>query len=184
MPRSRRQTSRTRRTTNEDADTDAPTQTPDDGDNGDGNDDVLARIDLIEEEISRRFEQIDHELDSLKAESTNDERFLKLCHAVDYLLERSEYNYDSLACREMLSTLLGQKLARPFSGRTIRNRLLCRRLKRWCLFIGLILFLAPCMSIYGLHRNWYYLLVVICVTGSFISSIGLRRIYRIIETIW
>lgn len=121
---------------------------------------------------------------SLKNESRDDERFLKLCHAVDYLLENTDHNYETLACKEMIWNLLGQKSARPFSGRTIRNRQLVRRMKRWCFFIALILLLAACMSIYGLHRNWYYLLVLICLLGSIISSIGLRRLYKIIDAIW
>ena len=119
-----------------------------------------------------------------KHESIDDERFLKLCHAVDYLLERSDHDYESLACREMILTLLGQRSTRPFSGRTIRNRLLVRRMKRWCLYIGFILFMVAFMSLYGLHRNWYYLLVLVCLSGSILSSIGLRRIYKIIEVIW
>lgn len=155
-------------------------------------DDLSEKIKSIEENVERRFEEIDDELNRLKdefeklskAESRDDERLLKLCHAVDYLLERTDNNYETMACREMVYSLLGQKTSRPFSGRTIRNRLLCRRLKRWCLFIALILFLGVCMSIYGLHQNWYYLLVAICVSASFISSIGLRRIYRIIDVIW
>jgi hypothetical protein len=84
----------------------------------------------------------------------------------------------------MILNLLGQKSARPFSGRTIRNRQLCRRMKRWCLFVAFILFIVGCMSMYGLHRNWSYLLVIVCLSGSIISCIGLRRIYRIIDVIW
>ncbi len=117
-------------------------------------------------------------------ECQDDERFLKLCHAMDYVLERIDHEYDTIACREMVSTLLGQRSARPFSGRTIRNRLLCRRMKRWCLLVALILFTMICMTFYGLHRNWYYLLVFVCVSGSIFSSIGLRRIYKIIEAVW
>ena len=155
-------------------------------------DDLSEKIKSIEEEVQRRFEEIDEELHSLKGdfekisktESRDDERFLKLCHAVDYLLERTDNNYETMACREMICSLLGQRTTRPFSGRTIRNRQLVRRMKRWCFFIALILFLGAAMSIYGLHRNWYYLLVVICLSASMISSIGLRRIYRIIDIIW
>jgi hypothetical protein len=116
-------------------------------------------------------------------EQDDDKRFLKLCHAVDYLLERSDHDYDTIACREMILSLLGQRSTRPFSGRTIRNRMLCRRMKRWCLFVALVLFALACMSVYGLHRNWCYLMVIVCLAGSIFSSIGLRRIYRIIEMI-
>jgi hypothetical protein len=152
----------------------------------------LEKITLIEEEVNIRFEEIDHELKDLKTnsekilknESTDDERFLKLCHAVDYLFERIGSDYDAIAGREMILNLLGQKSARPFSGRTIRNRQLCRRMKRWCLFVAFILFIVGCMSMYGLHRNWSYLLVIVCLSGSIISCIGLRRIYRIIDVIW
>ncbi|UJR36919.1 hypothetical protein I4U23_029631 [Adineta vaga] len=155
-------------------------------------DEIWTKIASIEEEVHRRFEEIEHQLDDLKSNSEksrayeckDEERFLKLCHAVDYVLERMDYNYDTLACREMILSLLGQKLSRPFSGRTIRNRLLRRRIQRWCLGIVLILFMMACMSLYGLHRNWYYLLVLICVLGSLLSSIGLRRIYKIIEAVW
>lgn len=155
-------------------------------------DEISEKIRSIEEEVNQRFDEIDHELNCLKTnfekisnnESKDDERFLKLCHAVDHLLERTDQDYETLACREMILLLLGQRSSRPFSGRTIRNRQLCRRMKRWCLFVALILFMVACMSIYGLHRNWSYLLVVVCVSGSFISSIGLRRIYKIIDVIW
>lgn len=155
-------------------------------------DETSEKIRSIEEEVQRRFEEIDEELTRLKTEtetlsrkeSHEDERFLKLCHAVDHLLERTDNNYETIACREMILSLLGQKTARPFSGRTIRNRQLCRRMKRWCLFIAFILFLVVSMSIYGFHRNWCYLLLGICLSGSFISCIGLRRIYKIIDVIW
>jgi hypothetical protein len=156
------------------------------------NDEISEKIASIEAEVNRRFEEINHELNGLKTNSENirkneskeDERFLKLCHAVDYLLERVDHDYETLACREMILSLLGQKSTRPFSGRTIRNRQLCRRMKRWCLFVALILFIVACMSVYGFHRNWCYLLVIICLSGSIFSSIGLRRIYKIIEAIW
>ncbi|CAF1165418.1 unnamed protein product [Adineta steineri] len=155
-------------------------------------DEIRKKIESIEQEINRRFEQIDHDLDSLKtasektraAECKEDERFLKLCHAVDYILEHTDNNYETLACREMTLSLLGQRSGRPFSGRTIRNRLICRRMKKWCLFNFLILFIVICMSIYGLHRSWCYLFVVVCLFGSLFSSIGLRKIYKIIDTIW
>lgn len=163
-----------------------PTPTPT------SSDEISEKIKSIEEEVNRRFEEIDHELNCLRTNSDKllnneckeDERFLKLCHAVDYLLDRTDHDYETLACREMILSLLGQRSTRPFSGRTIRNRQLCRRMKRWCLFVALILFIVACMSIYGLHRNWSYLLVIVCVSGSFISCIGLRRIYKIIEVIW
>ena len=155
-------------------------------------DEISEKIKSIEEQVQRRFEEIDEELTRLKInsetiltkESHEDERFLKLCHAVDHLLERADNNYETIACREMVFSLLGQKTARPFSGRTIRNRQLGRRMKRWCLFIAFILFLVASMSIYGFHRNWCYLLLGVCLSGSFISCIGLRRIYKIIEVIW
>lgn len=114
----------------------------------------------------------------------HDENFLKLCHAVDYLLEHTEHDYDTMACREMMVSLLGQKTSRPFSGRTIRNRILCKRIKRWCVFIVLILFAMVCMTLYGLHRDWCFLLFIACLSGTIISSIGIRRIYKIIEAIW
>jgi hypothetical protein len=49
----------------------------------------LEKITLIEEEVNIRFEEIDHELKDLKTnsekilknESTDDERFLKLCNS-------------------------------------------------------------------------------------------------------
>jgi len=152
----------------------------------------LEKIASIEEDVNRRFEEIDRELNSLKTnseksiknESKDDERLLKLCHAVDYLLERNGNDYETIACREMIVSLLDPRSARPFSGRTIRNRQLCRRMKRWCLFVALILFIVACMSVYGLSRNWCYLLVVVCLSGSILSSIGLRRIYKIIDVIW
>jgi hypothetical protein len=155
-------------------------------------DEIWEKIASIEQDVNRRFEEINHDLTDLKTnsekihktEAIDDERFLKLCHAVDYLLERTDHDYESLACREMILSLLGQRSTRPFSGRTIRNRQLCRRMKRWCLYVGFILFTVACMSIYGLHRNWCYLLVLICLSGSILSSIGLRRIYKIIEVIW
>lgn len=155
-------------------------------------DEILQKITSIEQEINRRFDEIERELNTLKSNSEEtrgnecqyDERLLKVCHAVDYLLECADHDYDTIACREMVLSLLGQRSARPFSGRTIRNRLLCRRMRRWCLFVVFILFIVACMSIYGLHRNWCYLLVVICVSGSIVSSIGIRRIYKIIEAIW
>ncbi len=152
----------------------------------------MEKIASIEEDVNRRFEEIERELNCLKTNSEkivkteckDDERFLKLCHAVDYLLERNEHDYETLACREMMFSLLGQRSTRPFSGRTIRNRQLCRRMKRWCLFVALILFIVACMSVYGLHRSWCYLLVIVCLSGSILSSIGLRRIYKIIDVIW
>lgn len=155
-------------------------------------DELRERITFIEQDVNQRFDQIEQELRDLKKESVqvrptelvNDERFLKLCHAVDYLLENSNHDHDTLACREMILSLLGQKSARPFSGRTIRNRQLCKRMKRWCLFVAFILCVVAGLAIYGLHRNWCYLIVVICLLGSTLSSIGLRRIYRIIEAIW
>ncbi|CAF0810878.1 unnamed protein product [Adineta ricciae] len=185
MPR--KQTTKRTTTTNIDDETEEQSEFP-----NSPSDEISTRIASIEEEVNRRFEEIERELDDLKTqyekrqehESKDDERFLKVCHALDYVLERMDYNYDTLACREMILTLLGQKTSRPFSGRTIRNRLLRRRIQRWCLGIVLILFLMACMSLYGLHRNWYYLLVVICLLGSLLSSIGLRRIYKIIETVW
>ena len=118
------------------------------------------------------------------SECRYDERFLKLCHAVDYLLEQIDHNYDTLACREMVLSLLGQRSARPFSGRTIRNRRLCRRIKRWCFFVAIVLLIAASMSLYGLHHDWCYLLAIVCLLGPIISSIGVRRIYKIIEAIW
>ena len=155
-------------------------------------DELTERIAFIERDVNQRFDQIEQDLRDLKNEApqarltrdANDERFLKLCHAVDYLLEHSNPDFDTLACREMIHTLLGQRSARPFSGRTIRNRQLCKRMKRWCLFVAAILFLVAGLAVYGLHRNWCYLIVLICLLGSTLSSIGLRRIYRIIEAIW
>ncbi|CAF1092639.1 unnamed protein product [Rotaria sp. Silwood1] len=152
-------------------------------------DEIWKKIESIEKEVNQRLEEINHDLNCLKEktrgnECHDDERFLKLCHAVDYLLERIDHDYDTIACREMILLLLGQRSVRPFSGRTIRNRQLCRRMKRWCLFVALVLFIVACMSVYGLHRNWCYLLVILCLSGSILSSIGLRRIYKIIEAIW
>ncbi|CAF3562747.1 unnamed protein product [Rotaria socialis] len=155
-------------------------------------DEVRQQIVSIEEVVHRRYEEINDELNSLKTNSEktrqnechHEENFLKLCHAVDFLLEHMDHDYDTIACREMVSSLLGQRSARPFSGRTIRNRVLCKRIKRWCLFITFVLFIVACMTIYGLHRDWCYLLVIVCLSGSIISSIGVRRIYKIIEAVW
>ena len=148
------------------------------------------KINSIEREVNRRFDEIEDELKIFKTESTkqnsteHDERFFKLCHAIDYLLENSPSNYDTLACREMILSLLGQRSTRPFSGRTIRNRQLCRRMKRWCLLISFILFVVICLSFYGLHRHWCYFTVAVCLIGSILSSISLRRICKILELIW
>ncbi|CAF0764159.1 unnamed protein product [Rotaria sordida] len=150
----RRQTTRRTSTTNDNEDIVNPI------------DEIWKKIESIEQEVNQRFEEIDHGLNCLKEKTRGnechyDERFLKLCHAVDYLLERIDHDYDTLACREMILSLLGQRSARPFSGRTIRNRQLCRHMKRWCLFVALVLFIVACMSIYGLHRNWCYLLILV-----------------------
>ncbi|CAF0751468.1 unnamed protein product [Rotaria sordida] len=142
----RRQTTRRTSTTNDNEDIVNPI------------DEIWKKIESIEQEVNQRFEEIDHGLNCLKEKTRGnechyDERFLKLCHAVDYLLERIDHDYDTLACREMILSLLGQRSARPFSGRTIRNRQLCRHMKRWCLFVAFVLFIVACMSIYGLHRQ-------------------------------
>ena len=158
----------------------------------DSDDEFQQRILAIERDVKQRFEDIEKELENLRTNSIrsvqnqqrDDEHFSKLCHAVDYLLEQSKASYDTLACREMVLSLIGPRTARPFSGRTIRNRLLCKRVRRWCLFITLILIVLICMSMYGLHRNWSYLVVFLTVIGSIISSIGLHRIYTIIGDVW
>ena len=146
--------------------------------------DMWEKLDTIEREVNRRFDEIENEIQTLKETRKDDERFLKLSHAVDYLLENSPSNYETLACREMVLSLLGQRAPRPFSGRTIRNRLLRQRMKRWCFFIAFVLLSVCCLSLYGLHRHWCYSIVAISLLGSFISSIGLRRIYKIIDVIW
>ena len=155
-------------------------------------DDFANKLASIEQQVNRRFEDIEQSLETLKNDVAtsrqhvqgDEERFLRLCHSVDYLLELCDPNYDTLACREMVLTMLGQRSARPFSGRTIRNRLLCKRIKRWCFFVVLISFAVVCMSFYGLHRQWCYLFVLVCLMGSILSAIGIRRIYKIVDVIW
>ncbi|CAF0828824.1 unnamed protein product [Rotaria sordida] len=86
----RRQTTRRTSTTNDNEDIVNPI------------DEIWKKIESIEQEVNQRFEEIDHGLNCLKEKTRGnechyDERFLKLCHAVDYLLERIDHDYDTLA---------------------------------------------------------------------------------------
>lgn len=61
----------------------------------------------------------------------------KLSHAVDYLLEHTVVNYDTKACKEMISTMATGK--RPFSGTAFRRREYWENICKYC-----------CIFIFGL----------------------------------
>jgi len=54
----------------------------------------------------------------------------KLSHAVDYLLEHTVVNYDTKACKEMISIMATGK--RPFSGAALRRRKYCKSICNYC----------------------------------------------------